>query len=80
MFFFLGAEGFTSEEDSATLVQIETNVKRRFAIGNQVSVNALMDHYKDDKDKIVVTKVLQMMIRRGELQYRNQRKLLYRMK
>jgi len=32
-----GAEGFTTEEDQETLNRIEKQLKRRFAIGSQVS-------------------------------------------
>lgn len=38
-----GAEGFTSEEDSELLNRIEKQLKRRFAIGTQVSEKNIID-------------------------------------
>merc|ERR1719319_786088 len=63
--------------------QIEKQLKKRFAIGTQVSHHAILQdfskqNYKDPEKK--VNKVIQTMIRRGELQQRLQRKLLYRVK
>ena len=76
-----GAEGFTTEEDQENLYKIEKQLKRRFAIGSQVSVHSIMtDLSKQKYEDRQIQKVLMMMIRRGELQHRMQRKMLYRLK
>jgi len=76
-----GAEGFTTEEDQETLQRVEKQLKKRFAIGSQVSEHTILTDF--DKQKYperVVRKVLLAMLRRGELQYRMQRKMLFRLK
>ena len=76
-----GAEGFTTEEDQENLYKIEKQLKRRFAIGSQVSVHSIMtDLSKQKYEDRQIQKVVMMMIRRGELQHRMQRKMLYRLK
>ncbi|KAK0182652.1 hypothetical protein PV327_000767 [Microctonus hyperodae] len=75
-----GAEGFTSEEDHEMLAQIEKQLKRRFAIGSQVSEqNIVNDFTKQKYPERAIFKVIHTMIRRGELQHRMQRKMLYRL-
>lgn len=75
-----GAEGFTTEEDHEILNRIEKQLKRRFAIGSQVSTqNIIGDFTKQKYPERAVTKVIHTMIRRGELQHRMQRKMLYRL-
>lgn len=75
-----GAEGFTTEEDQETLNRIERQLKRRFAIGTQVSEqNILQDFARQKYETRSVMKVIHTMIRRGELQHRMQRKMLYRL-
>jgi len=78
-----GVEGFTTEQDQEEVQQIEKQLKKRFAIGTQVSEHAIVQdfgkqNYKDHEQK--VKKVIQTMIRRGELIHRLQRKILYRVK
>ncbi|XP_046401937.1 DNA replication licensing factor Mcm5 [Ischnura elegans] len=74
-----GAEGFTSEEDYEMLNRIETQLKRRFAIGSQVSEqNIVQDFLRQKYPERAIQKVIHTMIRRGELQHRMQRKMLYR--
>jgi len=76
-----GAEGFTTEEDQETLHRIEKQLKKRFAVGSQVSEHTILTDF--DKQKYperVVKKVILAMVRRGELQYRMQRKMLFRLK
>jgi DNA replication licensing factor MCM5 len=41
----LGAEGFTSEEDQEVISRIEKQLKRRFAIGSQVSENSIVQDF-----------------------------------
>ncbi|XP_034238353.1 DNA replication licensing factor Mcm5 [Thrips palmi] len=75
-----GAEGFTSEEDTEQLARIERQLKRRFAVGSQVSEqNIVQDFLKQKYPERAIMKVIYTMIRRGELQHRMQRKMLYRL-
>jgi len=76
-----GAEGFTSEEDHEMITRIEKQLKRRFAIGSQVSENSIIQDFTRQKyPERAIFKVIHFMIRRGELQHRMQRKMLYRLK
>jgi len=75
-----GAEGFTTQEDADTLTHIEKQMKRRFAVGSQVSEqNIVQDFLKQKFQERAIMKVIHTMIRRGELQHRMQRKMLYRL-
>ncbi|XP_061227770.1 DNA replication licensing factor MCM5 [Neopsephotus bourkii] len=76
-----GAEGFTTQEDQEMLSRIEKQLKRRFAIGSQVSEHSIVQDFMRQKyPEHAIYKVLQMMMRRGEIQHRMQRKVLYRIK
>ncbi|GAB6024446.1 minichromosome maintenance protein 5 [Chamberlinius hualienensis] len=76
-----GAEGFNTKEDHDTINRIEQQIKRRFALGTQVSeFSVVQDFAKQKYPEHAVQKVIYLMIRRGELQYRMQRKMLYRIK
>merc|ERR1712215_246966 len=76
-----GAEGFATEEDQELIFRIEKQLKKRFAIGSQVSQHTILQDFAKQKyPERQVQKVLATMIRRGELQHRMQRKMLYRLK
>ncbi|XP_024904410.1 DNA replication licensing factor MCM5 [Pteropus alecto] len=76
-----GVEGFTSQEDQEMLSRIEKQLKRRFAIGSQVSEHSIIQDFTKQKyPEHAIHKVLQLMLRRGEVQHRMQRKVLYRLK
>lgn len=76
-----GVEGFTTEEEHQMLLRIEKQLKKRFAIGSQVSeFSIIQDFLKQKYPERSIYKVLYLMIRRGELQHRMQRKMLYRIK
>jgi len=76
-----GAEGFTTEEDQELIHRIEKQLKKRFAIGSQVSQHTILQDFTKQKyPERQVQKVIATMIRRGELQHRMQRKMLYRLK
>uniref|UniRef100_A0AAX7VC44 DNA replication licensing factor MCM5 n=1 Tax=Astatotilapia calliptera TaxID=8154 RepID=A0AAX7VC44_ASTCA len=76
-----GAEGFTSQEDQEMISRIEKQLKRRFAIGSQVSEHSIIQDFTKQKyPEHAIYKVLHLMLRRGELQHRMQRKVLYRVK
>ncbi|XP_066992931.2 DNA replication licensing factor Mcm5 [Anabrus simplex] len=75
-----GAEGFTTEQDHEMLNRIEKQLKRRFAIGSQVSEHTIVQDFLRQKyPERAIYKVIHTMIRRGELQHRMQRKMLYRL-
>lgn len=79
-FIFVGAEGFTTEEDHEMLSRVEKQLKRRFAVGSQVSEQTIIqDFLKQKYPERAILKVIHTMIRRGELQHRLQRKMLYRL-
>lgn len=76
-----GAEGFTTDEEHQLMLRIEKQLKRRFAIGSQVSEHSILqDFLKQKYPERAVHRVLHYMIRRGEIQHRMQRKMLYRIK
>lgn len=76
-----GVEGFTSTSDQEELNRIERQIKRRFVIGSQVSEYAIIqDFVKQKYDERKIQKVLHLMLRRGEVQHRMQRKMLYRIR
>ncbi|CAL8309986.1 unnamed protein product, partial [Arctogadus glacialis] len=76
-----GVEGFTTQEDQEMISRIEKQLKRRFAIGSQVSEHSIVQDFTKQKyPEHAVLKVLHLMMRRGELQHRMQRKVLYRVK
>lgn len=61
------------------LARIEKQLKRRFAIGTQVSEQVIIqDFMQQQYPEQSIIKVIQVMIRRGQLQHRMQRKMLYR--
>lgn len=43
--FSIGAEGFTTQEDQELLSRIEKQLKRRFAIGSQVSEHSIVQDF-----------------------------------
>ena len=76
-----GVEGFTSTSEQEELNRIERQIKRRFVVGSQVSEYAIVqDFIKQKYEERKIYKVLQYMMRRGEIQHRMQRKMLYRIK
>lgn len=75
-----GVEGFTTDEDHEMLNRVEKQLKRRFAIGSQVSEqNIIQDFTRQKYPERAILKVIHTMIRRGEMQHRMQRKMLYRL-
>uniref|UniRef100_A0A0L8I367 DNA replication licensing factor MCM5 n=1 Tax=Octopus bimaculoides TaxID=37653 RepID=A0A0L8I367_OCTBM len=76
-----GVEGFSTEADQELLSRIEKQMKRRFVIGSQVSEYAIVqDFLRQNYPENAIYKVLGFMLRRGEIQHRMQRKMLYRIK
>ncbi|KAG7272117.1 hypothetical protein CRUP_008297 [Coryphaenoides rupestris] len=67
------------QEDQEMISRIEKQLKRRFAIGSQVSEHSIIQDFTKQKyPEHAILKVLHLMMRRGELQHRMQRKVLYR--
>jgi len=76
-----GVEGFTSTSDQEELNRIERQIKRRFIVGSQVTEYAVVqDLIKQKYEERKINKVLHLMLRRGELVHRMQRKMLYRVR
>lgn len=76
-----GAEGFTTEEDHQQLLRIEKQIKRRFPAGTQIAEKSILKDLLQQKfPESAIYKVLHSFIRKGEIQYRMQRKMLYRIK
>lgn len=76
-----GAEDFTPEQDVEEVRQIEKQIKRRFAIGTQVSEQRIIQDFAKQKySERAIHTVIYIMLRRGELEHRFQRKVLYRVK
>lgn len=59
-----GAEGFTTEEDQEMLSRIEKQLKKRFAIGSQVSEHAIV---QDFLRQVIWFYINRLMIRFQEL-------------
>lgn len=76
-----GIEGFASNEDQKTFSRIEKQLKKCFVIGTHVSENAIIqDFTRQSYPQSIIKRVIDFCVRRGDLQYRMQRKLLYRVK
>ncbi|KAF7488175.1 DNA replication licensing factor mcm5-A [Sarcoptes scabiei] len=76
-----GAEGFTTEEEHQKMIRIEKQIKRRFPIGSQLSEHSIVqDLVKQNFSSQLISKVIYCMVRKGELQPRMQKKMLYRLK
>ncbi|KAK5647912.1 hypothetical protein RI129_002804 [Pyrocoelia pectoralis] len=76
----MGVEGFTSDHEHEMLVRIEKLLKKRFAIGIQVSQQIVIQSFVQQQyPEAAVKKVINVMIARGQLQHRFQRSVLYRL-
>lgn len=76
-----GVEGFASPEDQKIFNRIEKHLKKSFVIGTHVSESAIIQEFtRQSYPQSIVRRVIDFCVRRGELQYRMQRKLLYRVK
>ncbi|XP_073972774.1 minichromosome maintenance 5 [Rhodnius prolixus] len=76
-----GADEFTTSVDHDIFLKIEKQLKRRFAVGVQVSEHTIINDFIRQKyPEAAIRKVIQAMIMRGELMHRMQRKLLLRIR
>lgn len=72
-------EGALRDEVRLEVQRVEDALKRRLAIGSQASERRLVDHFLDESfSEFAVRQAILIMVRRGELQYRRQRKYVYR--
>lgn len=73
-------EGALSFEMRQEVQRVEAALKRRLAIGSMASERRLIYHFRDEKfSEQAVRTAISIMVRRGELQYRRQRKVVYRL-
>lgn len=73
------AEGALRPDVRAEVQRVESALKRRLAIGSTASERRLIDHFLDEKySEFSVRNAIMVMVRRGDLQYRKQRKYLHR--
>uniref|UniRef100_A0AC35TRX7 DNA replication licensing factor MCM5 n=1 Tax=Rhabditophanes sp. KR3021 TaxID=114890 RepID=A0AC35TRX7_9BILA len=76
-----GAEGFTSELDQEMFNHVEAQLKRRFTVGTSISESMVIaDFVRQNYPESLVKRVVATCVRRGDFQYRVQRKMLYRLK
>ncbi|CAF1158993.1 unnamed protein product [Adineta steineri] len=76
-----GIEGFTTREDQEEISRVEKQIRRRFVVGSQVSEHAIVqDFIRQNYSERTIYKVLHAMVRRGDVQYRMQRKVLIRVR
>uniref|UniRef100_A0A7E4UXU3 DNA replication licensing factor MCM5 n=1 Tax=Panagrellus redivivus TaxID=6233 RepID=A0A7E4UXU3_PANRE len=76
-----GVEGFMSGADQSAFNRIESQLKKRFAIGTYVSEDLIVAEFtKQTYDEHMIRKVIQYNVKRGVMVYKYQRKMLYRVK
>ena len=76
-----GVEGLTALEDQEEVRKVERQLKQRFPIGSQVSESKIIqDFVAQGYSERAIKTVLNIMIRRSELQHRMQRKVVLRVK
>ncbi|PXF43143.1 DNA replication licensing factor MCM5 [Gracilariopsis chorda] len=72
-------EGAMRSELRQEVQRVESALKRRLAIGSMASERRLVDHFMDERySEQAIRTALMVMVRRGDLQYRRQRKYVYR--
>lgn len=73
------AEGALREDVRQEVQRVEMALKRRLAIGSMASERRLVEHFVDERySEFAVRTALMVMVRRGDLEYRRQRKFVYR--
>lgn len=72
-------EGTLRPEVRQEVQRVEESLKRRLAIGSMASERRLIDYFLDERfSEYAVRTAIMIMVRRGDLQYRRQRKYVYR--
>lgn len=73
------AEGSLKPEVRQEVQRVEESLRRRLAIGSMASERRLVDHFLDERfSEYAIRTAIVIMVRRGDLQYRRQRKYVYR--
>lgn len=73
------AEGALRPDVRLDVQRVEAALKRRLAIGSMASERRLIDHFLDEKySEFAIRNAILVMMRRGDLEYRRQRKYIYR--
>jgi len=76
-----GMDGALDADDLEQVSAIENKLKRRFPVGSRVSEQRILrDFSAQHHEEGLVRKVLNVMLRRGELEHQMQRRVLYRVK
>lgn len=72
-------EGALKPEVRLEVQRVEESLKRRLAIGSMASERRLVDHFLEERfSEYAIRTAILIMVRRGDLQYRRQRKYVYR--
>ncbi|CAN8077107.1 unnamed protein product [Agarophyton chilense] len=72
-------EGSMRGEFRQEVFRVESALKRRLAIGSMASERRLVDHFVDERfSEQAIRTAIVVMVRRGDLQYRRQRRFVYR--
>ncbi|OSX70513.1 hypothetical protein BU14_0736s0006 [Porphyra umbilicalis] len=73
------AEGGLRPEVRLEVQRVEEALKRRLAIGSMAAERRLVDYFRGESYSEFATRhALMVMVRRGELEFRRQRKYVYR--
>ncbi|EDQ87030.1 uncharacterized protein MONBRDRAFT_27771 [Monosiga brevicollis MX1] len=76
-----GTENNTDQASMEQLLTIERQIKQRFPVGSKVSEQRIVDHMsRRNFSEAMIRKVLGIMLRRGELEHKMQRRVLYRVR
>lgn len=62
---FSGVEGFTTQEDQEMISRIEKQLKRRFAIGSQVSEHSIVQDFTKQVRNVYYSEVYRYMFCSG---------------
>lgn len=73
------AEGALRPDVRQEVQRVEAALKRRLAIGSMASERRLIDHFLDERySEFAIRNAIMVLVRRGDLEYRRQRKYVYR--
>eukprot|EP00055_Hartaetosiga_balthica_P010535 m.45255 g.45255 ORF g.45255 m.45255 type:complete len:727 (+) comp7210_c0_seq2:40-2220(+) len=76
-----GAEGIADKHGMDLLLKIEKAIKRSFPIGSRVAEQRILERMSEKKyPEPSVRKVIHILLRRGELEYHFQRRVLFRVR
>lgn len=72
-------EGALRPDVRLEVQRVEAALKRRLAVGSMASERRLIDHFLDERySEFAIRNAIMIMVRRGDLEYRRQRKYVYR--